>query len=59
MPYLMRDKDGNACPECGGSGRLRNLATLSPADDEPCPCTDVSDDDAAAAEREAVARNWL
>jgi hypothetical protein len=27
------------CELCGGSGVLRNLATLSPADDEPCPCT--------------------
>ncbi len=45
--FLMRDEDGNACSKCGGSGVLRNLATLSPSDDEPCPCTqdDEADDD--------------
>jgi hypothetical protein len=37
--FLMRDEDGNTCPKCGGTGRLRNYRTMSPSDDEPCPCT--------------------
>ncbi len=36
--FLVRDEEGNVCPKCGGSGVLRNLATLSPSDDEPCAC---------------------
>ena len=45
MPYLMRDENGNVCPKCGGSGVKRNLATLSPSDDEPCSCTERNDDE--------------
>jgi hypothetical protein len=43
--FLMRDEDGNTCPKCGGTGRLRNYRTMSPPDDEPCPCTRGTDDD--------------
>jgi hypothetical protein len=45
--FAMRDEFGQVCPRCGGSGRLPNLATMSPSDEEPCPCT-FGDDDADA-----------
>lgn len=41
----MRNEDGNVCPKCGGSGVLQNLATMSPSDAEPCPCTYADEDD--------------
>jgi hypothetical protein len=64
MSYQMRDRRGNVCPECGGTGKIRNLATLAPSDDEPCPCTDSRRSTVASQRRqrpelEAVARNWL
>ena len=33
------------CSHCAGTGVVRNLDTLSPADDEPCECVDREDDE--------------
>lgn len=41
----MRRAPREDCPHCAGTGWVRNLATLSPADDEPCECTDDADQD--------------
>jgi predicted RNA-binding Zn-ribbon protein involved in translation (DUF1610 family) len=30
MRYLMRDEDGNTCPKCGGTGKIRNYRTQRP-----------------------------
>jgi hypothetical protein len=43
--FLMRDEDGNVCPRCGGTGLLQNVATFSPSDANPCPCTYEDDED--------------
>jgi hypothetical protein len=50
--FVVRDpdgNDGNVRPKCGGTGVLRNFATLSPSDSVPCSCInggeDGSDDD--------------
>lgn len=40
----MEQPTDKTCELCGGSGTIRNLATLSPADDEPCPCTYAGED---------------
>jgi hypothetical protein len=48
--FLMRDEDGNVCPRCDGTGKLRNFQTMSPSDDEPCPCTYKGDEGEADAE---------
>lgn len=33
------------CPKCCGTGWVRNLATLSPSDDERCECVDREEDE--------------